>query len=139
VKLSETELQVLRKALKHNEKNLQFWPKFRWFQLAVALLLVAASIQGLWRMETLADISSLSDLGLEESKLTELVDQLVEVRTDIIRAELRMHIGVVISGGMGLIVLTFTLLSWRGNAREIALSVTLRRILSDYEEQQVDT
>ena len=90
-------------------------------------------------METLADISSLSDFGVEETKLTELVDQLVEVRTNIIRAELRMHIGVVISGSMGLIVLGATLLSWRGKAKEIAWGVAVRKMLADHDESERDT
>jgi len=137
--LTNPELRVLRKALQHGEKNIRFWPKFRWVQLILALMAIAVSALGLWRMETIADVSSFSALGLEQSKLTELVDDLVERRTDNIRAELRLHIGVVISGSVGLLLLVFTWVSWRGKAQDIALVINLRKLLTAYDDPDEST
>jgi hypothetical protein len=107
--------------------------------LFLALMAIAVSAHGIWQMEAIANVSSLSELGLEQTKLTELVDDLVEMRTDIIRAELRLHIGVVISGSVGLMLLVFTWVWWRGKALDLAMLVNLQKILAAYDEPEEST
>jgi hypothetical protein len=139
VKLKESELQQLQSYLDRLEQNVHFWPRFRWAQLILSVLLIASSIYSFVMLQTFSEQSSLAGIGIEQSRISELVDKVVEFRMRTTRKELEMHFSAVLFGFFGGIMLLSTLVSWRGKVNEKAMLVCLRNIVASHAQSESTT
>ena len=137
--LTPLELEVLRTHLKHQERWLVSWSWWRWIVLFLAIVQIAAAVHSYSRMESFSDATTFSALGADNSQFTQVIDSAIEVRTDLLRKEMRMYVGVIVTGSLGLSLLCFCVLSWRKPVRIEVQYLLLKQELERHGGSAVDT
>jgi hypothetical protein len=120
--------QQLRQLMGRLEQNARWWPRIRWAQLVLSVALVLLSAYQFVTLEELSTQTSLAAMGIEQSKASELIDKVVEYRMRTIWRQIDIYFGGYLFGIVGLILLTNTLMTWRGKINETALLICLRNI-----------
>lgn len=112
--LTEKELARLRDTAEKMQSWNRQWAIMRWFALLMGIFSISVSIFTFMQIEWLAAQNSYEALGLEDSKLVSLVGSMIDIRSNLLRTELKMYISLIISAVVGLNVIFLTLMSWRG-------------------------
>ena len=128
------EIEALRTHVKHQDRWNRLWPRWRWIVLLLAIAQIAAAIHSYVKVERFSDATSLSALGIEDNQVSQLIDSIIEVRTDLLRKEMRMYVGVIVSASVGLALLCFCVLSWRRPAHSAAQYFLVKQELKRHEE-----
>ena len=116
--LTEKELTKLRDATERMQRMNRHWALMRWFGLLVGTIPIGVSVFIFLQMEWLAAQNSYEALGIEDSELVSLVGAMVDIRSDLLRTELKMYISLIISAVAGLNIIVVTLISWRGTVMQ---------------------
>ena len=134
--ITEKELTQLREAAEKMHRWNYHWAILRWFALLVGILSSALSIYTFIQIEWLVAQNSYAALGLEESKLVSLVGSMIDIRADLLRTELKMYFGLVISGVVGLNCIILTIISWRGPAMQRYWLPLIKHVVESEDESR---
>ena len=130
--LTEVELRHMRKTISRLEKNVRFWPWFRWLFLIMAFALLTSTYFSMSRMEDVREVyTSLSDVSLEHGKAISLINKMVEARTELMRTELELSFSVMFSALMAGAILGTAIGQWNRHSRDVAQAAILRFIIEE--------
>lgn len=131
--LSNTDNKGLQKELSNRETWARSWPTTRLIFLAVGIFQIWVAIYGFSQMQELAKFNSAAEFGISLSDDITLADKVLDARLNLLRQELQMYVGIILSGCVGALFCMYSLLNWAGrqNLRQVAY---LRHILQLPEE-----
>jgi hypothetical protein len=85
----------------------------RWVMLLVAFYVLGVTVFGYHQMQKMAEHNTAALLKLDPEKAAKNIDIVIDARINLLRAELRMRTGVILSGSVGFFLLIVTLFDWK--------------------------
>lgn len=123
--LSNDEIKTAQRLITQYRRFAMQWKVFRWVTLLLAFFMLGLTAFGYYQMEKLAAFNTSAQLALDPVKVAENIGMVLDARISLLRTELRMYSGLIVSGSIGGVLLWMALYGWNRQCSVMLLKAKL--------------